>query len=884
MAFTDRTAALTTATDVAIGDNVSLVVADSAWFSANSYSPMIYEGADGSKNSHISYPNSPGASVAGYESYILSAGGFSDYVLGSASSLGNAIGYYGGALISYIVTNVFDPSTLTNWNVVTGTQPTSGGVVSPAPALTEHTVAASDASVGIINVTGFCGPSITGTDHCTTLAGNGSTDVYLWDIGPSDVTIYNAFETEAGEDVTDVSNTTYTRINKSGSQYSILYYDSAGGKLVIVLLTPQTYGGGFSYTKYNVTFDDAAINTAISGAQEFWPGPIASDGFYLVYGSPDLPKYYGGIKLSLDGTSYARYDFSGGVLDTYSLEDFMFDSDGVFYALGYAGGSSFLLSERTEQDYTVAGYSWTQGSAKQILEPMLSLYDVDARPHDFGIEFLPRGGASVGTINTEDFVRQNANDVRYKIKISNDTDLPRRLFLTFKDSAHNQEPNSVLCQRPADTVDSARELSVDMTTWVSDTDTAKQMVDRMFRRPWFARESGELSLTPMERALEPGDVQSIEFDGETLTMRLIKIVAKADGVIETTWERDDPALAVLSGASGATAFGIPDDVLLDPAETKGFVLDIPLLADSHDQTTPFVYVAAGTVDESKVWIGADFLYSDTGASDTYESGWDAVGSTDSVTYGVTSEVFAAASTAVIDNGTQLTVEITSGTLTSITQTAMLADNTANLALIGDEMVQFMNATLESAIDGVRIYTLSGFVRGARGTEWAIDGHASGEDFVLLNALVHKHSLGASEIGDTDYYIPITQGFNQDSGTVIALDFTAVANKPYAPSHVEAVRNTGSGDWTINWIRRTRIGGATLNGQDVPLGETSESYKVQILDGATVVRTITATTNSAAYTSAEQTTDFGSPQTSLAGKVAQVSPTLSLDGYFTEFAA
>lgn len=40
---------------------------------------------------------------------------------------------------------------------------------------------------------------------------------------------------------------------------------------------------------------------------------------------------------------------------------------------------------------TVQGYSWTQGTGKAILGPLLEVYDVDARPHDFGIEFLPRG-------------------------------------------------------------------------------------------------------------------------------------------------------------------------------------------------------------------------------------------------------------------------------------------------------------------------------------------------------------------------------------------------------------------------------------------------------------------------------------------------------------
>lgn len=40
---------------------------------------------------------------------------------------------------------------------------------------------------------------------------------------------------------------------------------------------------------------------------------------------------------------------------------------------------------------TVPGWSWTQGDGKAILEPLLEIYDTDARPHDFKMQFLPRG-------------------------------------------------------------------------------------------------------------------------------------------------------------------------------------------------------------------------------------------------------------------------------------------------------------------------------------------------------------------------------------------------------------------------------------------------------------------------------------------------------------
>ena len=46
--------------------------------------------------------------------------------------------------------------------------------------------------------------------------------------------------------------------------------------------------------------------------------------------------------------------------------------------------------------------------------------------------------------------------------------------------------------------------------------------------------------------------------------------------------------------------------------------------------------------------------------------------------------------------------------------------------------------------------------------------------------------------------------------------------------------------------------------EVPLAEDSESYEVQILDGASVKRTLTSSTSSVLYTAAQQTSDWGAP--------------------------
>jgi hypothetical protein len=58
---------------------------------------------------------------------------------------------------------------------------------------------------------------------------------------------------------------------------------------------------------------------------------------------------------------------------------------------------------------------------------------------------------------------------------------------------------------------------------------------------------------------------------------------------------------------------------------------------------------------------------------------------------------------------------------------------------------------------------------------------------------------------------------------------------------------------------------------VPLDEPSEAYELDVLDGATVVRTIAGLSSpTAPYSAAEQTADFGAPQSSVAVNVYQIS--------------
>lgn len=528
----------------------------------------------------------------------------------------------------------------------------------------------------------------------------------------------------------------------------------------------------------------------------------------------------------------------------------------------------------------VSGYSWTQGGARDIIEPLLELYDIDSRPHDFRIEFIRRGGASGGIVETEWLVREDENDARYVLTIANDTDLPHRIFLNFADVDHDQQTNSAVARRSPDSVDSVRELTLDLTTWAADKDQAQRFVERILRRRWFARQSIDLKLTAKELALEPADIRTLDLDGSFITARLVRNRIGANGVLAQNWERDDPALSGLSTSEGPGMFGRAPSVLLLPVSTRGFLIDSPLWIDAHDQATPFVYLVAGPWAQAGFWPGADVMTSSSGAAGDYAGGWDSVEPPDAMTWGLCDSALGDSPADLLDEGA-FSLRLIYGAIETVTEAELLDDQAVNLAAVGTpeagfELIQFRTATLEG--DGS--YTISGLIRGARGTEWAIGTHAIGDAFVLLASAAKRHPMGISEVGVSRFYNPVTHERGEGSGTAFQLEFAGATRKPLAPAHVLLAKDAGSGDWEISWQRRTRLGGANIDGGDVPLGETAEAYKVRILDGDEVVRTIETADESATYEDADQTADFGSSQGSLSIKVCQVAPDLALDGFET----
>jgi hypothetical protein len=546
------------------------------------------------------------------------------------------------------------------------------------------------------------------------------------------------------------------------------------------------------------------------------------------------------------------------------------DGDVVAKICTKAGMTDFDVSSLTSP---ITGYSWTRASGKAQLEPLIDIHDVDARPHGFTIDFLPRGGSPVLGISSVDFARGDGGGPRYKTAEPQDTDLPKILRVNFADNGFDQQVNNVLSPLPADAVDTQRDTVIDLTTYVTVPDDAQQKADRYMRGLWNRRAKVDNALTAQLVALEPGDIVTLSLDDILWNCKLDRQTFVGMTRMECTLIRDERAAALLNPATEGPPLNRDPEVIQVPSPVRGFVIDAPLRGDADADIRPLLYMGAGAY--AQMGFPGAVIFEGSGSGDAVVYDELAATITDAATWGTTSTALGDVATAWLwDRANSVTVRLQSGSLTSATEADVNADPALNLLVFGApgrwEYVNFTTATLN--VDGS--YTLSGFKRGRRGTEWATGLHQAGDIWVVA-ADLEGEEQGADEVGGAVSFKAQTIGRDPEAAPAIALEpYQGQTLMPYAPARV--VASFDGADWTFTVRRRTRIGGR-WNGTPIPLSEVVEAYSIDVLDGlGAVVRTlnISAAGNTITYTGAQQTEDFGSIQTTKPALVAyQISDTV-----------
>jgi len=390
-------------------------------------------------------------------------------------------------------------------------------------------------------------------------------------------------------------------------------------------------------------------------------------------------------------------------------------------------------------------------------------------------------------------------------------------------------------------------------------DEARQAAERALFVEQASRARANFSLPPKYAYLDPTTLASLTEDSVTNRLRWVEVQGWLPGPIKVSAVRDN-ADAYYPSLVGSN---VTQDIEVSfPSQTVLVLIDTVTLKDTHD--APLLYVAACRVSSDGEWPGCS-IYRDKGSGYELEASFSIES-----TMGRAASVLASADWTVWDETNTVDVDLYTGTLASATELEVL--NGANLAILGDELIQFKTATQPDSVTYPKRWRLSGLLRARRGTDFGVATHATNEKFVLID--VNTIPTIEMSLADRDVsanWKAVTSGEQVGDANYTAFTWAANILKPLSVVNVEGTRD-GSSNLTITFSRRTRIGSDAWipAGESGPLGEENERYEIDVMSGATVLRTIEVTSETASYSAANQTTDFGSPQASISLKIYQMS--------------
>ena len=532
--------------------------------------------------------------------------------------------------------------------------------------------------------------------------------------------------------------------------------------------------------------------------------------------------------------------------------------------------SSGLLSagdiDVTALTQAVRGYRVaTTGAIRAAIDPLQAAWPFDVFQDGYKIKFIMRGGTSVATVAYDELGAVVGNDdaeVRIKMSREMDSQLPRKVTVSFIDANKEYDPGSGPGAERLNTL-AVNHLHSELPI-VLVADEAAQIEERLLYLYWLERTEFSFVLPPTYVNLQPADVVTITGSSATYSVRLTSINALPDGRMECTGRMNNAA--VYSPTAVGEDSLSTGQVLTYPGGAVAALLDIPCVDSSYMNQSGFTAAMDGYLSG---WEGGTLVRSaDNGQT------WNSLQSflPPGCTIGVTTNSIGTGPTHVLDESSLLSVRLFSGELFSVTHTALY--NGSNHFAYGAHGRWEIIAARTCTANVDETYTLSGLMRGRFGTERNMQNHATGDTLVWLSpATVRFIGVGVETLNLSRLYRAVSKGQSLDQAGNISFTYAGENLECLPPVYAKASKSAAN-DWTINWTRRTRTPTEPFSGVAAPLAESSEAYEVEIYSDSTYTtlkRTITGLTSAAAtYTSAQQTTDFGAVQKYLYVKIYQLS--------------
>lgn len=474
---------------------------------------------------------------------------------------------------------------------------------------------------------------------------------------------------------------------------------------------------------------------------------------------------------------------------------------------------------------------------RDALAPLLEAFALDPVERGDGVVLAGRSGVAAVTLDDDDLAWPEDRDAPAAAARTLTAPV-QTLRLRFIDAARDYQTGAVIVRR--DTGEGGADLDAPLVLAAAD---ARAVTERLLAAA-DPREA-TVHLSPLAALrLEPGD--RLALDGATWRVTRIDLDEHPRAQLAPVV---DP---VRVGGDLDWSPGPPREVSGPPVL---HVLDLPGQADER----PLVAVAAAP------WRPFD-IHAGVGQEALRVRATAGV----PATVGLTLSDLPAGPLHRFDHATHLTVRLEGASPISRDRSAVLAGANA-LAVRGAggewQLVQFLTA--EPVADDV--WTLSGLLRGQGGSDPAMASLTpAGAAVVMLDQALVRVDLASAERGLPLVWRAAPAGgpASGPSMSETVETWRGLSARPWSPAHLR-VRTQG-GDAVVTWIRRARLAGDGWDAE-VPLGEEREVYRVEILDGETVIRTAETTTSTFTYAAAQRAADFpAGPAGALAVRIAQGS--------------
>lgn len=450
-----------------------------------------------------------------------------------------------------------------------------------------------------------------------------------------------------------------------------------------------------------------------------------------------------------------------------------------------------------------------QYPAYTALQALGQVFMFDGANVGGNLKFVLRGGDTVANVPATDFVddqEENFEGSQRQDSIA----VPRVMHLNYFDIRGGLATDKQSSERPGDRR-AVGEQSLSSAV-IMDANQAARVV-AIQHKVGIEELRGErkFALPDSYIALTAADPIFAEWEGATYRLRLTSMDVM-DGLQQYTavHDRQSNYTSNVEGIPAVPQTPPPSSVV---GPTLLELMDIHILRDADDNVGLMFYGAVSGVEPA--WQGALIELSLDGGANYIDSVSTSVGA-----------VIGELVTGLADHPAAIPDETNTVRVQVLTPEAELLESTLegmlnreNLALIGDEMVNF--ADVDEVSPGV--WDVSFMLRGRKGTDTA--AHVAGDRFILLDRpLFRVIPANLSDVGRTFTFRATSFGGTVADATIVSLIFTGRSQIERAVGYLAAHRD--GTDMVVTWQGVGRLGGGAL----VAHGARFAGYRVTYDDG------------------------------------------------------